>query len=52
MYYAQRFLIERERERGVIPLVAYSIKMKNTRTCMDAIYLQFTYFLKPGSIIE
>ncbi|OVA14722.1 Ribosomal protein S6 [Macleaya cordata] len=40
--------------RGVIPL-AYSIKKKNkageTNTYLDGIYLLFTYFTKPESII-
>lgn len=40
--------------RGVIPL-AYSIKKKNkageTNTYLDGIYILFTFFTKPESII-
>lgn len=40
--------------RGVIPL-AYSIKKKNkageTNTYLDGIYLLYTYFTKPESIV-
>lgn len=40
--------------RGIIPL-AYSIQKKNkageTNTYLDGIYLLFTYFTKPESIV-